>query len=457
MASGAGTSLFAREALLRQGWARNVRVEWLHGVITRIETGVSPRPMDEIAPLLLPGMPNLHSHAFQRAFAGLTERRGPGDDSFWTWRERMYACALAMMPEEVEAIAAQLYIEMLEAGFTRVGEFHYLHHQPDGCPYDDVAEMSGRIAAAAAISGIGLTLLPVFYAHAGFDGAPASAGQRRFINDPARYQRLVEGARQAVSGLSGATIGIAPHSLRAVMREELAEILPLAGAGPVHLHIAEQMREVEECLAVHGRRPVEFLFDSRKIDQRWCLIHATHLTADECSRIARSGAVVGLCPITEANLGDGIFPASAFLAEGGRFGIGSDSNVEIALGGELRMLEYGQRLSHRARNVLTSAGNSTGARLFGEALAGGGRALGHMSGLIEQGPADFITLRARHPGWELPAGDDALDALIFAPGTIEVDCVTVAGRRLVENGRHRDRDAVAQRFGRTMQALKTRI
>ena len=284
--------------------------------------------------------------------SGLAERRGPGADNFWSWRETMYRFALDMTPDQVEAVAAQAYVEMLEAGFTRVGEFHYLHHAPDGRPYDDVAEMSARIVAAADATRIGLTLLPVFYAHSGFGGAPPGDAQRRFICDLDLYARLVERARGLVRTLDGADLGLAPHSLRAVTPGELEAVGALAPERPLHIHIAEQVAEVDACLAWSGARPVEWLLDHADVGPRWCLIHATHMTPDETRRLAASGAVAGLCPITEANLGDGLFNAPDFVGRGGRFGIGTDSNVQIALADELRLLEYGQRLFHRARNVL---------------------------------------------------------------------------------------------------------
>jgi formiminoglutamate deiminase len=366
----------------------------------------------------------------------------------------MYAAALAVSPDDVEAIAAQLYVEMLEAGFTRVGEFHYLHHAPDGTAYADIAEMAGRIASAAGAAGIGLTLLPVFYAHGGFGGQKPSPGQRRFICDLGQFVRLMEGSRRAIAGLEGAVVGIAPHSLRAVTAEELTHILPLAQGGPVHIHVAEQVKEVEDCLAAHAARPVERLLDIAPIDQRWCAIHATHMTSEETRRLAATGAVAGLCPITEANLGDGLFNAPEFLMAGGALGIGSDSNVEISLGSELRLLEYGQRLKVRARNVLGVAGGSTGGRLIRAALAGGAQALGAGASRLQPGAtADVVTLRSVHPDWDMPEGDGALDALIFSPGSVAIDCVYARGERLVEGGRHRSRDKIARAFGKAMRRL----
>jgi formiminoglutamate deiminase len=440
----------ARQALLTKGWVENVRLHVSEGRIASIEAGSAPMPGDERHDTIVPGMANLHSHAFQRGMAGLAEMRGPGSDSFWSWRNVMYRFALSMNPDDVEAVAAQLYVEMLEAGFTRVGEFHYLHHDRDGRAYDDIAEMAARIAAAASAAGIALTLLPVFYAHAGFGGTPPGEEQRRFINDIGAFAALLERCRSLTAALPGGITGVAPHSLRAVTPDELAEVVALAGAGPIHIHIAEQVKEVEDCIAWSGRRPVEWLLENQAVDGRWCLIHATHMTPAETAGMARSGAIAGLCPVTEANLGDGTFPAAQFLAAGGRFGVGSDSNVLIGLPDELRQLEYSQRLAHRARNVLAAPGGSTGRALFDGAVAGGGAALGAEPGLAAGTAADFVSLRPRHG--LVPAGDPVLDGWIFANGAT-VDCVWVNGRKQVENGRHVSRDPVGTRFSTRMKAL----
>ncbi|TIY00292.1 MAG: formimidoylglutamate deiminase, partial [Mesorhizobium sp.] len=339
------TAIFAEQVLLPDGWHSNARIVASEGRIATVEPNTTPRPGDEHHAILLPGMPNLHSHAFQRGMAGLAELRGPSADSFWSWREVMYRFALSMTPDQVEAVAAQLYVEMLETGFPRVGEFHYLHHDRDGRPYANVAEMAERITAAAADTGIGLTLLPVFYAHASFGGAAPNEGQRRFINDVNRFSRLVEKCRESVRTLNHAVVGIAPHSLRAVTPEELENIAAMVPGGPIHIHIAEQVKEVEDCLAWSGARPVEWLLANANVDKRWCLIHATHMNEIETAAMAKSGAIAGLCPITEANLGDGTFAAPLFKQHGGRFGVGSDSNVQIGVPDELRQLEYSQRLA----------------------------------------------------------------------------------------------------------------
>lgn len=450
MAQTATTSLHAMNALLPGGWATGVRVEVADGTIARIETGVSPQSGDEIHSVLLPAMPNLHSHAFQRAMAGLAEVRGPDSDSFWSWRTIMYKFALSMTPEQMEAVATQLYMEMLEAGFSRVGEFHYLHHDKDGRPYANIAELAERIGAASAKAGIGLTLLPVFYAHSGFGGADPVDGQRRFINSIDSFAQLMDGCERIVAGLDGAVLGVAPHSLRAVTPQELEAVVPFAKGGPVHIHMAEQVKEVEDCVAWSGARPVQWLLENAPVDERWCLIHATHMTEDETRQMAQRRAIAGLCPITEANLGDGTFEAPLFLTEGGRYGIGSDSNVLISLPGELRQLEYSQRLARRARNVIAEPNGSTGRHLFNQALVGGAAALGTQAGLSVGKPADIIALDTT----ALPylSEDQLLDHWIFAGG-VEVDSVWVLGRKQVTGGRHVRRAEIERRFVKTMQAL----
>ncbi|WP_313532335.1 formimidoylglutamate deiminase [Shinella sp.] len=442
--------IHAKQALLTGGWAKDVRISLDGGRIAALETGKAAAAGDERHDTIVAGMPNLHSHAFQRGMAGLAEMRGPGSDSFWSWRNVMYRFALSMTPDDVEAVAGQLYVEMLEAGFTRVGEFHYLHHDKDGGHYGDIAEMAARIASAASATGIALTLLPVFYAHAGFGGTAPGEGQRRFINDRQSYGRLLECCRSLTNALPEGITGVAPHSLRAVTPEELTDVVAMAGGKPVHIHISEQVKEVEDSIAWSGRRPVEWLLDNQAVDGRWCFIHATHMTEAETRGMAEAGAIAGLCPITEANLGDGTFPAPDFFAAGGRYGVGSDSNVLIGLPDELRQLEYSQRLFHRARNVLAAPGGSTGRALFDGALIGGAAALGAETGIAAGNVADFVSVKTRH-GLDLD-GDALLDGWIFANGA-EVDSVWVHGRKQVEGGRHVARAAIGRRFTATMRAL----
>ncbi len=425
-------SIFAKRVLAPEGWLDDVRISIENGHFARIEAGWTPDAADEVHSILLPGMGNLHSHAFQRAMAGLAETRGPGDDSFWSWRNVMYRFALSMTPDQVEAVAAKLYVEMLEAGFTRVGEFHYLHHDASGAHYADVGEMAARIAAAAGETGIGMTLLPVFYAHAGFGGQAPAEGQRRFINDLDSFGQLLDACRHVTRPLEGSVVGVAPHSLRAVTPDELKAVAVLAPDAPIHIHVAEQVLEVEDCLAWSGARPVEWLLDNAEVDQRWCLIHATHMTSEEARRFGQSGAVAGLCPITEANLGDGTFSVLGFMEAGGLWGVGSDSNVLIGLPDELRQLEYSERLALRARNVIAQPNMSTGRRLFDTAIAGGARALGSPSGLVAGNPADFVSLKPRDVDF---TDDRLLDRWIFARGA-DIDCVWVRGVKRVSEGRH---------------------
>ncbi|MCW4460122.1 formimidoylglutamate deiminase [Sphingomonas sp. BT-65] len=443
--------LWFESALLEDGWADRVRLRLAGGRVEAIEAGVDPAAGDERHFVALPGLPNLHSHAFQRAMAGLTEARGRADDDFWSWRELMYRFVGRIGPEECEAVAALAYAEMLEAGFTRVGEFHYLHHAPDGSRYDDVAEMSGRIAAAAETAGIGLTLLPVFYAHGGFGGQPAGKAQAGFLNDVDGFAELVE--RASVKLAKDGVIGIAPHSLRAVTPEALRELLPVAEGGPVHIHIAEQVKEVADCLAWSGRRPVRWLLDEMPVDARWTLVHATHVEPDEVAGIAASGAVAGLCPITEANLGDGLFPAAEFMAQGGMIGVGSDSNVRIDAAEELRLLEYGQRLTRRARNVLAGEERpATGARLFEAAVKGGGRSLGVETGLAAGRPADIVSLDRDEPAFAERGGDALIDSWVFVSHRA-VDCVWRGGVKQVAGGRHRQRDTIEARYRTALARL----
>jgi formimidoylglutamate deiminase len=447
--------LFFDHALLPTGWAQHVRVEVIDGTIASVAGGSPREGAERIAGIAVPGLPNLHCHAFQRALAGLAECRGPETDSFWTWREVMYHFLERLSPDDVEAIAAFAYIEMLETGYTTVGEFHYLHHDVDGRPYADVGEMATRIAAASSETGIGLTLLPSLYVNGGFGGAPPAAGQRRFVNDPEGFLRLVERTSAIMKNLPAARIGVAPHSLRAVAPEALRMVCRDAPAGPIHIHAAEQVKEVEECVVALGRRPIEWLIENAGLDSRWCVIHATHTTKQEVRSLAGSGAVAGLCPLTEASLGDGTFDAAEYLAAGGRFGVGTDSNIQIDAAAELRQLEYGQRLAQRARNVMTvRQGESTGRRLFVDAAAGGARALQRPTGALDSGlRADIVVLDADHPDLGSRSGDRWLDAWIFVVGRAAVRTVLVGGKVVVEAGHHTARPAVEARYRDVLSRL----
>ncbi|XDA96996.1 formimidoylglutamate deiminase [Sulfitobacter sp. LCG007] len=452
-----GAVICADVALLPGGWARDVRVEIdRSGNIARVEKGASADPAAHRAAILLPSPANVHSHAFQRAMAGLSETRGAGStDSFWTWRQLMFRFLEQLTPDDVEAITAFVQMEMLEAGYAASVEFHYLHHQQDGAPYADLAEMSARVCAAAAQSGIGLTLLPVLYQYGGIDRRALGPGQVRFGNDPDRFERLLQGARAAVTQLpDDARTGVAPHSLRAVSAEGLAVAVSLSPDAPIHMHVAEQIAEVEEVRRATGARPVDWLLDHHPVDDRWCLIHCTQMTDVETRRLAASGAVAGLCPITESSLGDGIFSADVYAQEGGRFGIGSDSNIRISLSEELRTLEYSQRLATNRRSVLARVGRSTGRLLYETAVSGGAQAAGRPSGAIAKGLlADLLGL----DGAALPLvnrrEDQILDSWIFAADDRLVRDVWSAGRHMVRDGRHVARDGIEAAYRKVAMRL----
>jgi formiminoglutamate deiminase len=440
-------SLFFDHALLPQGWGSNVRIDLENGRIVRVTPQSRADGAQHCRGIALPGLPNLHSHTFQRGMAGLAERRGDNEDNFWTWRQVMYHFLGSLTPDDIEAIAAFAFVEMLESGFTSVAEFHYLHHAPDGRPYDNPAELSERIVNAASAIGIGLTLLPVLYSASGFGGAPTSEGQRRFSNSLDAFLDLAARAETCATR-HGFQFGVAPHSLRAAPPEALEGLLAAQRSGPVHIHVAEQTREVDDCVAWSGKRPVEWLFDNVAVDHRWCLIHATHTNETEIRLMAKSGAVGGLCPITEANLGDGIFAAKSYLEQGGVFGVGSDSQIAIDAPGELRQLEYSQRLIHRARNVLSGhTGNSTGRELYERALAGGVQALARQSGALALDQlADIVVLDSGHPNLAHLSADRWLDSYLFTSPIKAVQDVFVAGQHVVRNGRHRDREPAERAF-----------
>jgi formimidoylglutamate deiminase len=452
---GAAKRLFFADALLPSGWARDVGLTVENGVLTEVAVNSSSADAEIISGVALPGLPNLHSHAFQRGMAGLTEIRGKTQDSFWTWRQLMYRFIDTLTPDDAEAIASFAYAEMLEAGFTSVAEFHYLHHDETGAPYADLAEMATRIAAASNATGIGLTLLPSFYNFSGFGGAAPVHGQRRFINDPQRFLALLDKFRAAIAGVGDAAIGIAPHSLRAVTPETLKEVLAAVPNGPVHIHVAEQVKEVEDCIAWSGQRPVQYLLDHLPVDRRWVLIHATHMTDGEAAGVAKAGAVIGLCPLTEASLGDGIFEGPRFIDGGGVFGVGTDSNIEITAPGELKQFEYSQRLALRVRNaVARQDGESTGRALYEHALAGGAQASGRNIGALAVGKrADIVVLDNSHPDLCAVSGDRWLDAMTFVAGKSAISDVFVGGTQVVASGRHLKREAITTRYKRVMQRL----
>ncbi|PHS28266.1 MAG: formimidoylglutamate deiminase [Robiginitomaculum sp.] len=439
------TVLFATHALLPEGWAKNVRLTFSSsGKIKAISVAAKAQASDERTEILVPGMANLHCHAFQRAMAGLAERAGPGDDSFWTWRETMYQIAENIDPEALSAIAAMAYMDMLESGFTSVGEFHYIHHAPDGTPYDNPAEMATQVIEAAAQTGIGQTLLPVFYAQGGFEGGALSPRQKRFGHALDSFVALMSALQTQYPQTQ---LGIAPHSLRAASPEQLTALINAFPQGPVHIHIAEQTREVKDCRQHLGAPPVRWLLDHMDVDERWCLVHATHMDDYEIRDLARSGAVAGLCPITEANLGDGFFPARKFLQQNGRFGIGSDSCVRIDLAEELRLLDYGQRLQSQSRTPLAHPHASSGRTLFDQALKGGAQALAQKSGALAVGMrADMVTLDMTHPALATRTGDLWLDGWLYGAGRSPVRDVYAKGKKVVENGCHGARESIENAF-----------
>jgi formiminoglutamate deiminase len=438
------SDLFFEHALLPAGWASKIRVKMSDGMIKSVAENAA-RDGAALHGIALPGMPNLHSHTFQRAMAGLAEYRGSGSDNFWSWREQMYRFALSMSPDDIEAVAAQAFVEMLESGFCAVAEFHYLHHDPDGAPYANIAETASRIAAAAAAAGISLVLLPVFYAHSNFGGLPPMPGQRRFICTLDQFFALHEKCKDL------APTGIAPHSLRAVTPDELAALAETGKDRPFHLHISEQTLEVDDCLAWSGQRPIEWLLAHAPVDKQWCLIHATHADDAELDGIAASGAVAGMCPITEANLGDGIFPTKSFA---GAYGIGTDSNVLIDAPAELRQLEYAQRLLHRCRNALsTDAIPATATNLWQRATAGGAQALGIGTGIAPGAPANFVTLDTDRLGPAAHNPDSALNIATFASTRPAIDSVWVNGNRVVAGGRHIHAEKIKRRFDATLRGL----
>lgn len=441
------TTLFAAHAYLPDGWRRNVLLRWdAAGTLIEVTPDTdAPAGVARAAGPVVPGMPNLHSHAFQRAMAGLTEYRANPSDSFWSWRDLMYRFALKITPDALAAIARWLYVEMLKCGYTSVCEFHYVHHAQDGTRYPQLAELGARVIGAARAAGIGITMLPVSYQFAGFGDKPPRDDQRRFINTPDGLLELLDAMRGVAPEDGTLRYGVAPHSLRAVSEAGLRTLLDgLPGDAPVHIHIAEQTAEVDDCVRTYGARPVQWLLDRLDVGPRWCLVHATHLDAAETEALAKRRAVAGLCLTTEANLGDGVFPAVDYLAHGGVIGIGSDSHASVDWRAELRLLEYGQRLVHRARNVLASDTQPVVAdRLFDASLAGGAQASGRPIGALRAGcRADWLVLDPDHPA--IAEHDSAawLSGAVFAEhGDTPVRDVYTGGACVVRERRHRDEDA----------------
>ncbi len=454
--------LWAASALLANGWAEDVEIR-VHpsGDIDQISSGV-PWQSGERIGVLIPGIPNIHSHAHQRAMSGLGERAGQsGDsatDSFWTWRKIMYHYLERIQPDHLHRIAAQLYLEMLKSGYTCVGEFQYLHHDVDGKAYDNRAEMSQQCMRAANDVGLGFSALPVLYYYGGFGSADPVPGQKRFLNDAEGFIRIVESLQKDSSQNANTSVGIAPHSLRAVNQDLLQQVIDECATdklAAIHIHIAEQSKEVDDCLAWSQQRPVQWLFNHFDVDQKWCLIHATHMNADETEMMARSGCVAGLCPTTEANLGDGLFNAIDYMDTDGHWAIGSDSHISIDPVEELRWLEYGQRLITGKRNLLGSTSRvHTGRNLLEGALRGGAQACGRMIGSIETGyRADFVVLDDQHPRLYGRTQDELLDSWIFSGNQNLVKDVYVGGRKVIEGGHHAEEDSIAQNYRQTLDQL----
>jgi formimidoylglutamate deiminase len=448
---------FAERALLPTGWANNVRFDVSpEGTLTRVAADADSEGAELMSGPVVPGMPNLHSHAFQRAMAGLAEVAGNPNDSFWTWRDLMYRLVGQISPEQLGVIARQLYIEMLKGGFTSVAEFHYVHQDTSGKPYADPAELALRVSEAASSVGIGLTLLPVLYSHSGFGGQPPNEGQRRFVHSTDSYLDLQTRLRQIIKTQPAQAVGVCFHSLRAVTPQQISAVLAASDKQcPVHIHIAEQQKEVDDCLSWSGRRPLQWLYENVDVDQRWCLVHATHAEPDEVTLMARSKAVAGLCLTTEANLGDGIFPAVDYIAQGGRWGIGSDSHVSLSVVEELRWLEYGQRLRDQRRNRLYRSDQPmVGRTLYDAALVGGAQAMGQPVGALEVGKrADWLVLDGNDPYLATASGDGILNRWLFAGGDRQIRDVMVNGRWVVSDGRHADEEESSQAFAQVLREM----
>jgi formimidoylglutamate deiminase len=447
------TSYFANTALLPEGWVNDVLISVDdNGWISDINIGRTKHDRKDTTVLsgpLIPAMPNIHSHAFQRAMAGLTEYRTSDSDSFWSWRKLMYSFLDKLQPEDIEAIATQLYVEMLKAGYSSVGEFHYLHHDINGSPYDDKALTSRHIIKAAENAGIAITHMPVLYAYGGFGNKKPDEGQKRFINDTDSILSIINSLRGSYDNNPQINIGLAHHSLRAVSPEMLKNSTDDAGNGcPVHIHIAEQIKEVDDCKAWSGKRPVEWLLENMDVNERWCLIHATHMTENESSALAKTGAVAGLCPTTEANLGDGIFNLPQYISCEGKIGIGSDSHISVNMIEELRWLEYGQRLNRKERVVMTSDTQPhNGREIYEAVLSGGAQALDKKTGRIEKGcRADFIAIDMDNPVLAEKSSDQLLDAMIFATNQNPVKDVIAGGKHVIKNYRHEKEAEIFEKF-----------
>jgi formimidoylglutamate deiminase len=448
--------IWANSALLANGRADSVEIKIdATGNIATISPNLPYSDGDRVE-VLIPAIPNVHSHAHQRAMAGLGERAGDSQDSFWTWRKVMYHYLERIQPDNLFHIAAQLYLEMLKAGYSCVGEFQYLHHDLNGQAYDNRAEMSLQCLQAATGVGVGFTALPVLYRYGGFGSAVALDGQKRFLNHADGFIEIVKSLQSATTNDANCSVGIAPHSLRAINRDLLAEVIAsLENLAAIHVHVAEQSKEVDDCLDWSGKRPVEWLFENFDVDQKWCLIHATHINEQETAAMAGSGCVAGLCPTTEANLGDGFFNAREYFARRGCWAIGSDSHISIDPVEELRWLEYGMRLQTRGRNVLVSdASANTGRNLLDGAVAGGAQACGRNIGSIAEGyRADLVVLDHEHPRLYGRSKDDLIDSWIFSGNSNLVRDVYIGGNKIIDNSHHADEDTIARNYRNTLDQL----
>lgn len=449
-------SLFARHALLASGWTENVRLSWnADGDLTAVQSGATAQAHEAQQEFVVPGMINLHSHAFQRAMAGMSEIAGDGPDSFWTWRDLMYRYALNITPQQMQAIAAQLYSECLRHGYTAVCEFHYLHRAQDGAFYLNMAETAEQVIAAAKATGMGISMLPVLYSHADFNDQPLRTDQRRFSTNVEQILQLIQQLESSRN--SQVEIGVAPHSLRAANIAQIRELVAAMPAQrPIHIHIAEQQREVDACIAATGKRPVELLLETQKIDQRWCLVHATHLTKAELAGVASSGAVAGICTSTEGNLGDGFFDLPDYISANGNFGIGSDSHASQSPIEELRWLEYGQRLRLQGRNIAQIPGQRrVGDFLWQACLKGGAMASGRPVGELVVGKrADFLVLDDQHPNLQDLPVSDLLNSWIFSGNDNLVRDVYVGGKQVVQAGKHMEQERIAREYVTCMRELR---
>ncbi len=451
---------FLHRALLQTGWAENVRVSVADGIITHLEYNATQQQGDESLGTVIPGIPNIHSHAFQRVMAGLTEHKVSAVDTFWTWRETMYRFANAVSPEDLNHIAAQLYIEMVKMGYTSVAEFHYLHHQADGKPYNRLGELSYAILDAAAIAGINIRLLPTLYLASNFGHTPLEPRQKRFGNAINVYFQLMREVKQHCTKHNQHHIGMAFHSLRAVpqeaMKEAITEFRSMDSEAPIHIHIAEQTQEIEQSLAWSGKRPVEWLFENHNVDHKWCLVHATHLTEQETSTLAKSGAVAGICPTTEANLGDGIFPLKRYLEEGGSIAIGSDGNTSVNPIEELRWLEYVQRLASHNRNIVSDENNRhAGSNLLSRCFTGGAKALGKKVGCIAKNyRADWLVIDDNAATLVNTPIECLIDTIVFSGNQPIVKDVMISGQWCVRDFIHRHEAEVKEKFINVTKKLR---